>query len=403
MRSLVGILFLLFIQSPCCLGCVVPSGQQWLVTGLENQLMNSINHLCSPNPSALIALNLAKNQDVCVPGQLLQQIKDTAAQEMTSGKVALYVLALRSSCENPREVVTPNGKINLVQILEDKTREETESYKKRSPKTTFYQLALDALALCFEESPDIENVAGILVKAANDLQLREAFSVDTAAVVSLALVCVYDDPSSNNLREKIPKVLKLLIDHILEKQQENGIIGNIYSTGLAIQALSVTSQFWSQDRWNCTKTLNKVLQEAYLGAFNNPNAISQILPSLVGKTYLDVKNLQCLPVNPIRVNYTIINHLIGLYFEHSIIIDVPPCSVLLDVLEAAKRDEPREFSFKTKETCWGPMVISINDIKADENEKTYWQFLSGNKPLDQGVGSYKPSNNENIVAIFSKY
>lgn len=61
----------------------------------------------------------------------------------------------------------------------------------------------------------------------------------------------------------------------------------------AFQALSVTSQFYTQDRWNCTKTLNKVLQEAYLGAFNNPGAISQILPSLVGKTYLDVRNLLC--------------------------------------------------------------------------------------------------------------
>ncbi|KAJ7344202.1 hypothetical protein JRQ81_000152 [Phrynocephalus forsythii] len=261
----------------------------------------------------------------------------------------------------------------------------------------------NTMVLCMENSQEVEKAAVILVKAANDDELRGSFSVDTAAVASLALACVHDETDTNNLREKIQKALRLLTDQILEKQQESGIIGNIYSTGLAIQALSVTSQFSSQDKWNCTKTLEKVLQEAYLGTFNNPGTISQILPSLAGKTYLDVRNLLCLPVHLLRVHYTIINHLVGVGFEHPITVEVPPCSVLLDVLEAAKRANQTEFSFKTEETCWGPMVISIHGIEANENEKTYWQFLSGDKPLDQGVGSYKPSNNENIVAIFSKY
>ncbi|KAJ7344203.1 hypothetical protein JRQ81_000153 [Phrynocephalus forsythii] len=130
MRFPAAFLILLFIQGPECLGCVVPSGQQWLVTGLKNQLVNSIKPLCSPDPSTLIALNLAKNPDACVPQNLLQRIKDTAAQDMTSGKVALYVLALRSSCENPKEVVTSKGKTNLVDVLEIKTREEIESFCK---------------------------------------------------------------------------------------------------------------------------------------------------------------------------------------------------------------------------------------------------------------------------------
>lgn len=402
-----GFLILLSIQGPGCLGCVpvVPSGQQWLVTGLWNQLVGSINRLCSPDPSTLLALNLAKTQDLCVPQDLLLQIKDTAAQDMSSGKVALYILALRSSCENPKEVATPKGKINLVHVLENKTAEEVDSYygKNGRPKTTYYQLALDVLALCVEKSRAVENPAVILIKVATDTQVRETFFVDTASVASLALACVYADGLHSSITGKIPKALDRLTDLILEQQQQSGIIGNIYSTGLAIQALSVTSQFYTQGRWNCTRTLDKVLQEAYLGAFNSPGAASQILPSLAGKTYLDVKNLLCPPVKPIRISYTIINHLIGQGFEYSITLEVSPCSVLLDVLELAKRADPSKFSFKTEETCWGPMVISINGINADENEKTYWQFFSGTKSLDQGVGSYKPSNNESIQAILSKY
>lgn len=50
--------------------------------------------------------------------------------EMTSGKVALYVLALRSSCENP-DATTLGNNINLVHVLEEKTKEELNYFCKR--------------------------------------------------------------------------------------------------------------------------------------------------------------------------------------------------------------------------------------------------------------------------------
>lgn len=385
--------------------CSVPAEQQWLVTDLQTQLGNSVNPQGPPDPSILIALNLAGDQNLSVKKQLVQQIKETATKEMTSGKVALYVLALRSSCENP-DVTTPGNNVNLVHVLEEKTKEELNYfYEHGTPKTTYYQLALDTLALCVEKSPEVEMAAIILAKAAlaNDFVHGDYFSVDTAAMASLALTCVYDGilaTQQSKIIGAIQEALAMITKQILGEQQSSGIIGNIYSTGLAMQALSVTSEFYVSGAWSCVKTLDKVLNEINLGAFRNPAAASQILPSLVGKTYLDVERITCSSEN---VHYTIINDLVGSNFKYSITVNVPKDSVLLAVLEAAQHAKPSEFSFETEETSWGPMVVSINGIRASTNEKTYWQFFSGKTSLQQGVGSYKPVDNEQIMAIFSKY
>uniref|UniRef100_A0A8C5RU76 Transcobalamin-like C-terminal domain-containing protein n=1 Tax=Laticauda laticaudata TaxID=8630 RepID=A0A8C5RU76_LATLA len=403
MRALVGFLLLFLSQGQHCLGCDVPSDRQWLVRGLQTQLENWASLQSTPDPSVLIALNLAEDHNLSVITQLVRQIKETAGTEMTSGKVALYVLALRSACQNPAE-----KHVNLVQVLEEKTKEEIEHiHTTGTPKTTYYQLALDTLALCVEKSPELENPATTLAKAAlnNSFHFAGRFSVDTAAIASLGLFCVYEgkiSPQQNKITGTVQAALTHITKQILNEQQSNGLLGNVYSTGLAMQALSVTSEFYSANAWNCPKTLNEVLSKITEGAFSTPAAASQILPSLVGKTYLDVRSLTC-SSETVTVHYTVTNKLTQPYFEYFTTVKVQKGSVLLTVLEAAKQLNASEFSFQTEETSWGPMVTSINGLQGSTNKKTYWQFLSGKTPLEQGVGSYKPKDNEEIVAIFSRY
>lgn len=47
--------------------------------------------------------------------------------------------------------------------------------------------------------------------------------------------------------------------------------------------------------WNCEKTMDTILKEIKQGKFHNPMSIAQILPSLEGKTYLDVPHVSCSP------------------------------------------------------------------------------------------------------------
>uniref|UniRef100_A0A674JSX3 Cobalamin binding intrinsic factor n=1 Tax=Terrapene triunguis TaxID=2587831 RepID=A0A674JSX3_9SAUR len=355
----------------------VPADQQSLVTELQRRMESSVVLQSPPNPSILIALNLAGTQDVSYTFCLFSAPSPCPA-EMTSGEVALYVLALLSSCEDPKCVTAD---INLVEVLKLKTKEELTYLSKRG---------------------------------------------NTGAMATLALTCVHNGlvkAEQSRILESIHEALDKLREQILRAVETN--TANIYSIGLALQALNVTPVSYPSGDWSCSQTLAKVLTEISQGAFDNPMAAAQILPSLVGKTYLNVIRLSCLTgkgkdhavvpsptshfpspleqCNNVMVEYTIINHLRGQNFTHTIRVSVPKGSVLLSVLQAAQQNNPQDFSYKTKQTSWGLMVVSINSCAANSNDKTYWQFFNGTKPLEQGVDSYVPSNNEHIEAIFSTY
>ncbi|NXA84253.1 IF factor, partial [Thryothorus ludovicianus] len=203
--------------------------------------------------------------------------------------------------------------------------------------------------------------------------------------------------------------------------KENGMIGNIYSMGLALQALEATRKFYAPREWNCAQAFSVV----YTHDYQQPMAIAQVLPALVGKSYLDVAGLDCagtkdtspsrqlplspmlgthgVPRAPIQVHYSITNKLQGKHFHYSTSVTVPSGSTLLQVMEVAAEENPQTFSFQTEQTHWGPYVTSIHGLAASTDDRTYWQFLSAGDALDEGVGSYKPHDGEHIQAVFSTY
>lgn len=61
---------------------------------------------------------------------------------------------------------------------------------------------------------------------------------DTGAVATLALTCMYNRipvGSQENYRALFGQALKALVENISLKIKADGIIGDIYSTGLAMQ------------------------------------------------------------------------------------------------------------------------------------------------------------------------
>ncbi|NXQ13851.1 IF factor, partial [Peucedramus taeniatus] len=203
--------------------------------------------------------------------------------------------------------------------------------------------------------------------------------------------------------------------------KRNGMIGNIYSMGLALQALEATRKFYAPREWDCAQAFSVV----YAHDYQQPMAIAQVLPILVGRSYLDAAGLDCaatkdmspgsqlpmspmlgthgVPRAPIQVQYSITNELQGKHFHYSTSVTVPSGSTLLQVMEVAAEENPQTFSFQTEQTFWGPYVTSIHGLAGSTEDRTYWQFLSAGNALDEGVGTYKPHDGEHIQAIFSTY
>ncbi|NWZ36595.1 IF factor, partial [Brachypodius atriceps] len=196
----------------------------------------------------------------------------------------------------------------------------------------------------------------------------------------------------------------------------NGMIGDIYSMGLALQVLEATRKFYAPRNWDCAQAFSVV----YAHDYQHPMAIAQVLPALVGKSYLDAAGLDCaatkmspsrqLPLSPrqgthtsIQVHYSITNKLQGKHFHYSTSVTVPSGSTLLQVMEVAAEENPQTFSFQTEQTSWGTYVTSIHGLAASTDDRTYWQFLSAGNALEEGVGTYKPQDGEHIQAVFTTY
>ncbi|XP_019609638.2 cobalamin binding intrinsic factor [Rhinolophus sinicus] len=392
--------------------CSVPPAQKALVNGLQVLMESSVTHSAYPNPSVLIAMNLAGAYNLETQKLLTYKLMASDTADLTIGQLALTIMALTSSCRDPG---------NKVSILQ----KQMENWAPSSPNaeaSSFYGPSLAVLALC-QKNP--ETTLPIAARFAKTLLANSSpFNIDTGAMATLALTCMYNKipvGSEAGYRMLFGQVLKDTVENISMRIKDSGIIGDIYSTGLAMQALSVTPEQPNKE-WNCKKTVDTILNEIKQGKFHNPMSIAQILPSLEGKTYLDVPHVSCSPdheVQPtlpnslspvppsaanITVIYTINNQLRGveLLFNVTINVSVKSGSVLLVVLEEAQRKNPM-FKFETTMTSWGLVISSINNIAENVNHKTYWQFLSGNKPLNEGVADYIPFNHEHITANFTQY
>ncbi|XP_059681989.1 cobalamin binding intrinsic factor [Gavia stellata] len=403
-------------------GCVAP---HQLVSKMLQRLEDSVKTDEPPNPSVLLAMNLAGATDSSIHKWLLQQIQEEAVKraqkDMTSGEVALYVLALLSSCQNPQHIQALGQTVDLLRILQQKTDEEMASLEAEGiPKTTLYSVSLDAIGLCLARVAGYQGASVVLAKQV--LSPENHLSVDTRAVVALALACTYGQTELQDVQDLLRKALSVVTNGFLDEQEKgDGMIGNIYSMGLALQALGATGKFYAPREWDCAQAFSVVYNHDY----RQPMAIAQVLPALVGRSYLEAADLDCTRssgISPslqslspklestgvhraarITVQYSIINKLQGGHFSYTTSVQVPGGSTLLKVLQAAEKEKPDIFSFQTEQTSWGPMVVSIHGLAANPDDRTYWQFLSGRDALQEGVGTYKPQDGEQIQAVFSTY
>ncbi|XP_002196005.6 cobalamin binding intrinsic factor [Taeniopygia guttata] len=403
--------------------CVAP---QDMVSQLLQRLEGSVNQDEAANPSILMAMNLAGgDSDGPIHKWLLQEIKEEAVRraqkDMTSGQVALHVLALLSSCQDPQHVHALEQTLDLIRVLQQKTDEEMAKLEADGiPKTTLYNVGVDTLALCLAEAGGAQGPSVALAKQV--LSPESHISVDTQAMVALALACVYNYVELQDVQDLLREALRTVSNSFLDEQEKrNGMIGNIYSMGLALQALEATRKFYAPRKWDCAQAFSVVCTHDY----QQPMAIAQVLPSLVGRSYLDVAGLDCaatknmssgqqLPLSPtlgthgiprdlIQVHYSITNTLQGKHFRYSTSVTVPSGSTLLQVMEVAAQENPQTFSFQMEQASWGLFVTSIHGLAGSMEDRTYWQFLSAGDALDEGVGTYKPHDGEHIEAIFSIY
>nr|XP_012309736.2 transcobalamin-1 [Aotus nancymaae] len=423
---LVGLLLFSLIPSQLCEICEV--GDKNDINPLLNTMMNSKCTEVTSAANVLLSLKLVGIQNQTLRKEMIKQIKYNVKRrvsDLSSGQLALIILAL-GACRSPEETLIYH--YHLIDHLENKFQAEIKNMETHSgnPLTNYYQLSLDVLALClFDGNYSTAEVVKRFNPENKNYYFGGQFSVDTGAMAVLALTCVKRSLINGQVKAdggdlmKISNYTKSLVEKILSKKKRNGLIGNPYSTGEAMQALFVSSDYYDENEWNCQETLNAALMEICRGAFNVPIAAAQVLPALLGKTYLDVnKDSSCVSGSgnfnisipePIIVtppesqSHISVNYSVRINETYSANVTVPDGSVFLDVMEKAQKINYTIFCFTTEETPWGPYITSVQGLPASKNDRTYWELLSGGKPLDQGAVSYVVHNGENLEVRWSKY
>ncbi|XP_048216717.1 transcobalamin-1 [Perognathus longimembris pacificus] len=420
---LMGLLLFSLIPSQLCKICEVNERVHFHLDPLLDTMIQPKYTSVTQTASVLLSLRLVgiQNQNQTILKEFSQQVRNTVERrglDLSSGQLAMVILAL-GACHTHDESFIFNQ--HLLSHLENKFKAELENMEEHNgnPLTNYYQLSLDILTLClFNRTYSTATVAKLFAPENKNYYLGGQFSVDTGAMAVLALTCVSrslkEQPKAQeeNL-QRIDNHIRSLVKKILSEKKENGLIGNTFSTGAAMQALFVSSKYYSESEWNCQETRNTILNEISQGAFNIPAAAAQILPALLGKTYLDVtKDSPCnspisIPVPPpvttsspslISVHYSV-----KIDQTYSINVRVPSGSVFLDVMKEAQKENRTLFRFTVEQSEWGPYITSVQGLNANNNDRTYWELLSGGKPLSQGVGSYVVHNGDNLEVLWSKY
>nr|P17630.2 RecName: Full=Transcobalamin-1; Short=TC-1; AltName: Full=Cobalophilin; AltName: Full=Haptocorrin; AltName: Full=Protein R; AltName: Full=Transcobalamin I; Short=TC I; Short=TCI; Flags: Precursor [Sus scrofa] len=401
---LVGLLLFSLIPSQLCQSCVVSekdySHLRLLISAMDN--LEQIRGIYGA--SILLSQRLAGIQNPSLEEELSQRIQDDMNRRdmsnLTSGQLALIILAF-GACKTPDVRFIHDH--HLVEKLGEKFKEEIKNMEihNSNPLTNYYQLSFDVLTLClFRGNYSISNVTHYFNPENKNFNLSGHFSVDTGAVAVLALTCVKRSISNGKIKAAIKDsdTIQKYIESLVHKIQSEKMVVSL-ETRIAQEKLcrlSLSHQTITKMNQIAKKLWTRCLTHSQ-GVFRLPIAAAQILPALLGKTYLDVTKLLLVPkvqVNitdePVPVVPTLSPENISVIYcvkinEISNCINI---TVFLDVMKAAQEKNSTIYGFTMTETPWGPYITSVQGIWANNNERTYWEHSEQQqitKPRSMGI------------------
>lgn len=418
------LLFLLGTLGATAEICEIPRVDSKLVERLGQHVvpwmdLQSSEHL---NPSLYVGLRLSSLQAGLKEEAYLHSLKLHYQQSLlcaldddgsncrakpSMGHLALYLLALRANCEFVGGRKGDRLVSQLKRFLEDEKRNIGHSHKGH-PHTSYYQYSLGILALCVHQKQVHDSVVGKLLYAVeHDHPLhRGHLSVDSAAMAGLAFTCLERSSLNPDLSTRMALAVRTIREKILKTQTPEGYFGNVYSTPLALQLLITSPMPGVELGAACLRARAALVTSIQDGNFENVLMISQLLPVLNSKSYVDLISPDCLAPRAILEPATetpteghpsgdiwVMLKVPSVLPPYSHFIHVPAGSSLEDVLKKAQ--ELGGFTYRTQTTLSGPYLTSVMGKEVGERE--FWQLLRDpDTPLLQGIADYRPQDGEII-------
>lgn len=410
--------------SPCTRG----NSNNELILSLNKNLLRSLETQEGlSNPSIHLALRLSDYHNLAKESEHLNHLKNylhndiqnsLSNSESVVGLLALYTLALKSSCYDLNTVTFTVGEKTetlLAHLKKQMEQEKEHLATSHRPLTNYYQYSLGVLGLCVSGIRVSQHVTNKLIRAVEleHFTHGDVPSIDTYAMAGMALQCVKGSGSHMQNAADLDAALTKIQQTLLGARRDNGHIGNEFSTGLAVQALLAMGSHVSE----CSSSMEAMRTDARNNVYHNPMAISQILPALQQKSYLTVKSKQCLhedntlvlePTEPVvtlssgtKVAVTVeVVTSSGVSSLYSV--EVPKGSSLVKALELLSEGNVG-FTFEKELSLWGPFLSAVNGEQARQSDRRYWHLSSDGIALSQGIGDYKIETEQKITLQNTSY
>lgn len=397
------------------------SDHEALLQSLNKQLLLSVDTQDTlPNPSVHIALRLSTQHNLAKENQYLNRLKKEFHEdiekslrngELVVGRLALYILALRSSCHDLSLHLNHNGmnEFLLTHLKKEMEEEKQNIAFSHRPKTNYYQYSLGILALCVSGVRVNAHVSHKLIHAVEHGQIKhgESLCIDSHAMAGMALQCLKNEGTSVKDDAELDKALATIKQKLLDSKRADGHMGNEFSTGLAVQALLAIGVEMEE----CGTAVEALRADIRKGTYHNPMAASQVLPALNQQSYLHLKSKECrseddtLTADAESASEVLSSHgqvalqveVIKLSGAASVFsINVPKGSSLFEALNLLQ-DKQTGFTFKTEDSLWGAFLSVLNDEQARQTDRRYWHVSSDGTSLTQGIKDYKIDSAQRIT------
>ncbi|KAL2091941.1 hypothetical protein ACEWY4_011739 [Coilia grayii] len=419
---IVGTLVALSTGKPCA------QDHDQLLLSLNKELLRSVEDTNTlPNPSVHLALRLSTTHNLKKEAEHLNNLKTKLHNDIESslnkgqavlGRLALYVLALKSSCHDINSLtfsVSQKSESLLTHLKKQMENEKDHIAFSQRPLTNYYQYSLGVLALCISGVRVNPHVSNKLIHAVEHGLIKhgDSLCIDTFAMAGMALQCVKDAGAHVTDAAQLDNALATIKQKLQASQTADGHMGNEFSTGLAVQALLAMGS----EVQACAAPLEAMRADARKGTYHNPMGISQTLPALQLRSYLSLKGKECRDEDDTLV-LDATSQVIGLPSKTKIplevevvktdgkadvySIEIPVGSSLLEALTLLQGNQAG-FTFEKEMSLWGPFLSSVNGEQARQSDRRYWRLSSEGQALGQGIKDYKIEAAQKITIKNTSY
>lgn len=212
------------------------------------------------------------------------------------------------------------------------------------------QVIAATLALCNAGAPVPSSVIQRINSESKPTSGSCAYCMEGAALAILAMKCLRDRPGT--VDPLVQGITTRQIAYIKDKQQEDGGFGNLFATTLVVQATNAVGPV--NLPINVASALNYIIQDQdkSTGSFGNPIVTGFVLPTLIGRSVLDVKTVPCPPTRPsnddqprsgqIRVKLLIDDQI---YSQRTVDtkLDTNPGQTVLQIMNEQQAKHPKAF------------------------------------------------------------